>query len=388
MASIKARLSSVEQFREQSGGDYDSILGIANDLLSRSGKLYTQTQSALDSISSQLSRAQMSHEEIKCKVESYEWNMEDAARDIERYNAEIDFIYNNPKKVTTTDSEGNEITEEVIDYAALSVAQRNRDEAYSTYNHYRDKCNEARPVLRDAEYTVSRFQNIKQGIKIVSDSIQNDIYEIKKYISAIEDEAEYNIQSLDGAIDSLKSYLASKSIFMPDGAIYQDFSSGGGAASTSSGSSGGSVGKGASIGSTKSSTWGDAFTKYIENEAQMKIYENAGLEPSVVNGRSCLIKKIDYDYVDESSGMTNRERMAKGRSPIDPLTGETIELHHMGQGFDSPFAELTADSEHGDGNHKILHPKVSSSWRNDEAKKKEYRKQKMNHWIARSKEFI
>lgn len=98
------------------------------------------------------------------------------------------------------------------------------------------------------------------------------------------------------------------------------------------------------------------------------------------------MKDIDYDYVDEKTGMTNRELMAKGRSPIDAKTGEKIELHHIGQDHDSPFAELVENSEHGDGNHSTLHPKTEGSWRNDPELEKQYAKERRDHWKARSKE--
>lgn len=134
------------------------------------------------------------------------------------------------------------------------------------------------------------------------------------------------------------------------------------------------------------SDWDSRITDNIDNSRQLDIYKNANLRQAEINDRPCLVKDIDYDYVDEKTGMTNRELMAKGRSPIDAKTSEKIELHHMGQNYDSPFAELTENSEHGDGNHKILHPKNIESWRNDDALKREYQKEKINHWITRSKE--
>ncbi|MGI6355575.1 MAG: HNH/ENDO VII family nuclease [Lentisphaeria bacterium] len=84
--------------------------------------------------------------------------------------------------------------------------------------------------------------------------------------------------------------------------------------------------------------------------------------------------------------MTNRELMEKGRSPIDPKTGEKIELHHMGQKSDAPFAELTENTEHGGQNHGTLHPKRSDSWRNVEGAKENYATEKTNHWKTRAQE--
>ena len=76
--------------------------------------------------------------------------------------------------------------------------------------------------------------------------------------------------------------------------------------------------------------------------------------------------------------------MAEGKSPIDSKTGEKIELHHMGQNFDGPFAELCENSEHGDGNHKTLHTSNEGSWRNDPEQKNQYQREKAQHWKTRA----
>lgn len=132
--------------------------------------------------------------------------------------------------------------------------------------------------------------------------------------------------------------------------------------------------------------WSDEVVDRIETPEQAEIYKNADLYQETVDGRECLVKEIDYDYVDEKTGKTNRQLMALGRSPIDSKTGEKIELHHIGQDFDSPFAELAENSEHGDGNHSTLHPRTEGSWRNDSELEKQYNKERREHWKARSKE--
>ena len=56
----------------------------------------------------------------------------------------------------------------------------------------------------------------------------------------------------------------------------------------------------------------------------------------------------------------------------------------MGQSKDAPFAELTENSEHGDGNHSILHPRKEGSWRNDSGAEKQYQTEKNEHWKMRA----
>ena len=137
----------------------------------------------------------------------------------------------------------------------------------------------------------------------------------------------------------------------------------------------------------KETGWSSEIVNCIESMDQYEVYKNADLHEAEIDGRKCLVKDIDMDYVDPKTGLTNRELMEKGRAPIDAKTGESIELHHMGQNFNSPFAELCANSEHGDGKDAILHDKKVESWRQDPEKKNQYNNvQRPNHWKARAKE--
>ena len=137
----------------------------------------------------------------------------------------------------------------------------------------------------------------------------------------------------------------------------------------------------------KETDWSDEIIRHIENMEQYSIYKKAGLHEAEINGKKCLIKDIDLDYIDSKTGLTNRELMERGRSPIDAKTGERIELHHMGQEYDAPFAELTENSEHGDGNHSLLHPNKTDSWRNNPEHEYKYNNlDKPGHWKARVNE--
>ncbi len=130
--------------------------------------------------------------------------------------------------------------------------------------------------------------------------------------------------------------------------------------------------------------WPQEIVDCIESMEQYEVYKNADLEYALIDGRPCLVKKIDWDYVDPDSGLTNRELVERKRVPIDAKTGEKIELHHMGQEFDSPFAELCENSEHGDGKDGILHDKGIESWRRNKECQAQYRAQRISHWKTRA----
>lgn len=133
------------------------------------------------------------------------------------------------------------------------------------------------------------------------------------------------------------------------------------------------------------SDYSPEVNEHIHSVEELEVYQKAGLKEQTVDGRTCLVRDdIDPDYLDEESGLTNRELMEKGRAPFDAKTGERIELHHIGQSYDSPLAELTADSEHGGENFGKLHTSESDSWRNDSQLNNHYNNvQRPSHWKAR-----
>lgn len=117
------------------------------------------------------------------------------------------------------------------------------------------------------------------------------------------------------------------------------------------------------------------------SEAEARIYENANLEPTEVNGKDALIRTdIDYDQKDEF-GMTNLDRMKLGRPPLD-VNGNKIELHHIGQKQDSPLAELTSTEHRGNGNDNVLHNKQKES----EINREDFDKERKNYWKARAEQ--
>jgi len=223
MAGIKVKLSSIELYTNQCRDEYNLILNIANDILSRSEKMHNWMQDELEKIDRQVVRAEMARDEISDKVNLYVDMMEDAKDDYDRYTDEINDIRNNPITITTTDDEGNEKTEEVIDYEALCKAERARDEAYSTYHYYRDKKDEAKLVLYEAKELERKFQGVQRVMNNISQDMLVNICEIKKFIKAVEEETEHNIYSLQEVVNSLQYYLSSKVIFMPEGSYYEEF---------------------------------------------------------------------------------------------------------------------------------------------------------------------
>lgn len=85
---------------------------------------------------------------------------------------------------------------------------------------------------------------------------------------------------------------------------------------------------------------------------QYEICKEAGLMPQMVDGRMALIREIDLDFVDEF-GRTNLQRMKDGLAALDPVTGQSYQLHHIGQKMDSTLSILT-EAEHMQGGNNLI----------------------------------
>lgn len=94
--------------------------------------------------------------------------------------------------------------------------------------------------------------------------------------------------------------------------------------------------------------------KQFKNTEQYTICKNAGLTPKMVNGKTALVRSIYLNYIDDY-GRTNLDRMRAGLAAIDPATGKSYQLHHIGQKVDSTLAILTEAEHMKGGNNKIWH---------------------------------
>lgn len=92
--------------------------------------------------------------------------------------------------------------------------------------------------------------------------------------------------------------------------------------------------------------------KQFKSMDQYNICKDAGLTTQMVNDKLALVRDIDLKFVDDK-GRTNLERMQKGLAAIDPNTGLSYELHHVGQKMDSTLAILT-EAEHMQGGNNAL----------------------------------
>ena len=123
-----------------------------------------------------------------------------------------------------------------------------------------------------------------------------------------------------------------------------------------------------------------AFSGYDEYRYILSL----GLREAQVTRKS-LIKEIDFDLYVTEMQRTNFELMRQGLSPYAKDSKDCyIILHHIGQDFDAPFAELSAEEHAKFGNSKLLHTSKEESWRRDPQKEKAFTTEKAAYWKKRA----
>ncbi|MEG2262274.1 MAG: HNH/ENDO VII family nuclease [Clostridia bacterium] len=94
--------------------------------------------------------------------------------------------------------------------------------------------------------------------------------------------------------------------------------------------------------------------KGFKTMEQYNLCKKAGLSPMQINGRTALVRPIDLNFVDEF-GQTNLQRMQRGLAALDPDTGLSYDLHHIGQKADSTLSVLSKAEHMQGGNNAIWH---------------------------------
>ena len=132
----------------------------------------------------------------------------------------------------------------------------------------------------------------------------------------------------------------------------------------------------------KVSPYSEDITSHIQSCDELKFYISLHLQESYVT-RPALVADVDPELWIESEKATNLELMMKGRPPyaFDAPEGK-FELHHIGQGYSSPFVELTQE-EHNQKSH-ILHTSDDPSWRNNKKQENAFNAERTAYWIKRS----
>ena len=131
----------------------------------------------------------------------------------------------------------------------------------------------------------------------------------------------------------------------------------------------------------KNSPYSQQINSHIRSGKELNLYIRLGLKESDIT-RKCLVIDIDPYYC-APTGETNAERMAMGKPPFDGATGSVIDLHHIGQRYDAPYAELPHSIHDAPGINSSLHSSRAPSWRNNPKLACEHNKEVAKYWKQR-----
>lgn len=135
----------------------------------------------------------------------------------------------------------------------------------------------------------------------------------------------------------------------------------------------------------ESSPFSPDITKAFSGYEEYHYLLSLGLREALVTRKS-LIKDIDPNLYITEKQRTNYELMHQGLSPYTKNSKDCyIILHHIGQGFDAPFAELTAEEHARFGNSKLLHKSDEESWRREPEKDQAFMSERAAYWKKRAK---
>ncbi len=124
----------------------------------------------------------------------------------------------------------------------------------------------------------------------------------------------------------------------------------------------------------------------MDSTAELEIYLEQNLTEQFIT-RPSLIMCIDPAYCG-SDGESNLTRMRNGKPPIDSITGTVIDLHHIGQKYDSPFAELPHAIHNSPACSSLLHQNNKSSWRNNKDLYAKTLAEVKKYWKIRSEMYL
>lgn len=133
----------------------------------------------------------------------------------------------------------------------------------------------------------------------------------------------------------------------------------------------------------KASPYSEIITSQIREIDELCLYSTLKLQETNIT-RPAIIQDIDFDLWISTEGHTNLELMRKGNAPylFDSAEGR-IELHHIGQDFSGPFAELTFEDHNA--HSQILHSSHEESWRHNKRMEQEFSKERAEHWKKRAR---
>lgn len=214
MNAITTVLSSVGSFSDTTKNQYSSMLALANEVLRQVNDMLSFVQGEKNKAEKQMVRVQKIEEEISSKTRGYYIEMESAYSSYQYYSEKYyaagsssSSSYSYGSSYSYSSSYSSSGSDDSAFYAEM------RDEAYDQYKDAKEKHDVAQLVENQVNEQGEKLKQLNNAITAVGNALERNAFEIRKYISLMEDEASYNVQSLLALVSSIQTYVTSKEIF-------------------------------------------------------------------------------------------------------------------------------------------------------------------------------
>ena len=190
---IHTALSALGRFSSVTQANYSSILSIANYVLSKAENIHVNLEDEKEKIISQITKLQELSQDISLKVAKYQ----DALTSAEHYESICEDAYYSARD------------DDDADWDYISSLRDDWDDARREVSRLEDKVSETSSISSSISSTIERLETILNATNRILEVSNNNVYEIKKHLTLLADEANYNMNSLKGLIDSVEIYLSS-----------------------------------------------------------------------------------------------------------------------------------------------------------------------------------
>lgn len=224
MNAITTVLSSVGNFSDTTKNKYSSMLALANEVLRQVNEMLSFVQGEKNKVEKQMIRVEKVEEEISSKTRGYYIEMESAFSSYQYYSEKY---YAAGSSSSSSSSYGSSYScgssYSSSSYSSSSYSSSNSDdrafyaelmdEAYGEYKEAKEKHDAAQLVENQVDEQYEKIKQLNNAITAVGNALERNAFEIRKYITLMEDEASYNVQSLLALVSSIQTYVTSKEIF-------------------------------------------------------------------------------------------------------------------------------------------------------------------------------
>ena len=189
---IQTVLSELVNYSSKTHSNYKDIVTLANDVLVRAEKIQVNLEDEKNKINKQIVKLDELGQDISLKLERIQEDLVEA-------QANLDWYSNACDSLSSDDS-----------YELRMSLREGLRTAHSIVSKLEDREDEAKNVRSKVVNLKEHLCMILNATNRIIEASNNNIYQLKKHLSMLGSEADYNMKALKGMLDSVENYLRRK----------------------------------------------------------------------------------------------------------------------------------------------------------------------------------